>query len=100
MAYKSDKPRKRSLEPNIDQHFPKIKNIFSGRSTSAKEESYAGDKSIKFEDSLCIQIHKIEIQDEEHNRYFNSNWHGKIVYNLGIYYPEDFAHSFVANPEQ
>jgi hypothetical protein len=100
MAYKSEKPRKRSLEPNIDQHFSKIKNIFSGRSTSAKEESYAGDKSIKFEDSLCIQIHKIEIQDEENNRYFNSNWHGKIVYNLGLYYPDDFAHSFVANPEQ
>ena len=99
MAFQLENPRKRSLLPKEDQHFPKLNNIFSGRSTTEKDESYKGDKSIKFDDSLCIQIHKIQVQDDECNQYFNSNWHDKIIYNLGIYYPDDFVNSFVVNTE-
>ncbi len=99
MAYQLESPRKRRLLPIKDQHFPILSNIFSGRSTSANIDSYQGDKSIKFEDSLCIQIHKIRVQDEENKGFFNSNWNDKIIYNLGIYYPEDFVHSFIVNSE-
>lgn len=66
----------------------KLNNIFSGRSTSGKEV-YPGDKGIRFEDSLCVQIHKIKVK---HN---SMQWDKKVLYTLGIYYPEDFAHSFV-----
>lgn len=66
----------------------KLNNIFSGRSTSGKEV-YPGDRGIRFEDSLCIQIHKIKV------KHTSMQWDKKILYTLGIYYPEDFAHSFV-----
>ena len=66
----------------------KLSNIFSGRSTSGKDV-YPGDKGIRFEDSLCIQIHKIKV------KHTSMLWDKKVLYTLGIYYPEDFAHSFV-----
>lgn len=66
----------------------KLNNIFSGRSTSGTEV-YPGDKGIRFEDSLCIQIHKIKI------KHSSMQWDKKVLYTLGIYYPENFAHSFV-----
>lgn len=68
----------------------KLSNIFSGRSTSGSE-IYPGDKGIYKEDSLCIQIHKIKVKDDS----TSVKWGGRILYTLGIYYPEDFAHSFV-----
>ena len=68
----------------------KLSNIFSGRSTSGTQV-YPGDRGIKFEDSLCIQIHKIKIKDSS----TSVKWGGKVLYTLGIYYPESFAHSFI-----
>lgn len=68
----------------------KLNNIFSGRSTSGKEV-YPGDKAIRFEDSLCIQIHKIKIKQDS----LSVKWGNRVLYTLGIYYPEDFAHSFI-----
>lgn len=66
----------------------KLNNIFSGRSTSGKDV-YPGDKGIRFEDSLCIQIHKIKV------KHTSMQWDKKVLYTLGIYYPEGFVHSFV-----
>ncbi|ARV14965.1 Z1 domain-containing protein [Polaribacter sp. SA4-12] len=85
MAYSVTKVRRRSL---IDRdHNLKINNIFSGRSTSGVE-IYPGDKGIKFEDSICIQIHKIKIKHD------SLQWDNKLVHTLGLYYPEEFSHSF------
>ena len=78
--------RERSLD--MESGKMKISNIFSGRSTSGSE-TYPGDKGIKFEDSLCVQIHKVKLKHD------SMLWANKVVYTLGIYYPEDFAHSFV-----
>lgn len=86
MAFAVKQGRERRLE--LENGRLKINNIFSGRSTSGVDK-YPGDKAIKFEDSLCIQIHKIKIKHQ------SMLWDNKIVYTLGIYYPEDFAHSFV-----
>ena len=69
----------------------KINNIFSGPDPKGFEV-YPGDKGIKFEDSLCIQIHKIRIKGDT----LSVKWGGQVLYTLGIYYPEDFAHSFVS----
>ncbi len=66
----------------------KLSNIFSGRSTSGSQV-YPGDKGIRFEDSLCIQIHKIKL------KHSSIQWDKKVLYTLGIYYPENFAHSFI-----
>ena len=68
----------------------KINNIFSGPDPKGFEV-YPGDKGIKFEDSLCIQIHKIRIKGDT----LSVKWGGQVLYTLGIYYPENFAHSFV-----
>ena len=80
--------RERSLVKEGDKL--KINNIFSGRSTSGSM-TYPGDKEIRMEDSLCIQIHKIKIKGDT----LSVKWGGQVLYTLGIYYPETFAHSFV-----
>jgi len=86
MAFAVHGGRERTL--NTEDGKMKINNIFSGRSTTGND-TYPGDKGIKFDDSICIQIHKIKLK---HNSML---WDKKLVYTLGIYYPEDFAHSFV-----
>jgi Z1 domain len=86
MAFEVDKGRERSLITENDKM--KINELFSGRSTSGVDK-YPGDKGVKFEDSICIQIHKIKL------KHSSIQWGNKLVYTLGIYYPEDFAHSFV-----
>lgn len=86
MSYSNTRGRERKLE--TDNGRLKFSNIFSGRST-AGEENYPGDKAIRFEDSLCIQIHRIKVKSDA------SRWANKIVYTLGIYYPDTFVHSFV-----
>ncbi|HAN79598.1 MAG TPA: endonuclease, partial [Bacteroidales bacterium] len=86
MSYAVVYGRERSLA--TENGVLKISNIFSGRSTTGSE-TYPGDKGIRFEDSLCIQIHKIKL------KHSSMQWGNKVLYTLGIYYPEDFAHSFV-----
>jgi hypothetical protein len=86
MSYAVTNGRERSLDTEKD--VLKISNIFSGRSTSGSQ-TYPGDKGIRFEDSFCIQIHKIKL------KHSSMQWGNKVLYTLGIYYPEDFAHSFV-----
>jgi hypothetical protein len=87
MSYGVINGRERSLDTEADSY--KISNIFSGRSTSGSQ-IYPGDKGIRFEDSLCIQIHKVRL------KHSTMKWDKKVVYTLGIYYPADFAHSFIA----
>ena len=86
MSYAVVNGRERSLD--TENEILKISNIFSGRSISGSQ-TYPGDKGIRFEDSLCIQIHKIKL------KHSSMQWDNKVIYTLGIYYPEDFAHSFV-----
>ena len=86
MSYGIIEGRERSLENEGGKM--KINNIFSGRSLTGSE-TYPGDKGICFPDSLCIQIHKVKLK---HN---TAAWYKKMIYTLGIYYPEGFAHTFV-----
>jgi hypothetical protein len=89
MAYKVKDGRERSLVKDKSQF--KINNIFSGRSTTGSQV-YPGDKGAYFSDSLCIQIHKVKL------KYDSLEWQNKVVYTLGVYYPEGIAHSFVGTP--
>lgn len=86
MAYARTEGRERTLiEENGNI---KISNIFSGRSTSGSVV-YPGDKFFKTEEFFSIQIHKIKLK---HN---TRKWDSQVIYTLGIYYPENFEHSFV-----
>ena len=79
MAYDGE-----ARERAFDEQTMKLKNLHSGHSPSG-QEIYPGDAKIRFEDSICIQIHKVKLK-------CNSNyWNGKVAYTLAIYYPEDFA---------
>ena len=68
----------------------KLNNIFAGPSNSGSIP-YPGDRQIRKEDSICIQIHHIKIKDDS----LSIKWGSKNLYTLGIYYPVNFVHSFV-----
>lgn len=59
-----------------------------GRSNDGGD-SYPGDKGIRMEDSLCIQIHKVKLKHK------SVKWRGKQLYTLGIYYPEAISHTLI-----
>ncbi|MCC8087738.1 MAG: Z1 domain-containing protein [Rikenellaceae bacterium] len=85
MAFESEY-RKRSFNPET----MKVKELFSGRS-SRGDEVYPGDRMIKKEDAVCIQLHKVKLDCQEINK-----WVNKVAYTMAIYYPENFAISYVA----
>lgn len=80
MAYESDY-RERSFDPIT----MKINQLFTGRSLSGTQV-YPGDREIKQEDTICIQLHKIKLKCNQTNRHV-----GKVIYTIAIYYPQDFA---------
>lgn len=76
--------RKRDFNPETQ----KLTELFSGRSTSGTS-IYPGDREIKFEDSITIQIHKVQLKCD------STLWAGKEAYTLAIHYPEDFAVNYI-----
>jgi hypothetical protein len=83
MAYADD-----ARERAFDEQAMKLSNLHSGRSTSGTEV-YPGDAKVCFEDSICIQIHKVKLKCD------SIRWGGKVAYTLAIYYPNDFAIDYV-----
>lgn len=86
MAYAGE-ARERAFDENTER----LKELHSGRSGSNTKNPYPGDSKVMFEDSICIQIHKVKLKSE------SMKWNGKEAYTLAIYYPEDFAVDYVAN---
>lgn len=84
MAYKGE-PRKRSFDVQTEKIDTEL---FSGHSPSGKN-IYPGDKEIRFENSICIQIHNIELNCD------SKKWNGRTAYTLAVYYPEEFAINYV-----
>lgn len=85
MAYAGE-PRVR----DFNEETMKLNNVHSGPSKKG-EGIYPGDINIRFEDSICIQIHKVNLKSD------SVQWGGKVAYTLAIYYPEDFAINYVAD---
>lgn len=79
--------RERTVNPKT----LKLSQLFSGRDKEG-EDVYPGDRQIKREDAVCIQIHKVKLNCKAINK-----WVGKIAYTLAIYYPENFAISYVTS---
>lgn len=86
MAYESDY-RERNFNPST----LKIDQLFTGRSTTGSEV-YPGDREIKLEDTICIQLHKVKLKCHQTNKFV-----GKIIYTLAIYYPENFATGYISS---
>jgi hypothetical protein len=86
MAYNVTEGRERELKEKNNHLW--INNIFMGRSND-DGVTYPGDKAIRMQDSLCIQIHKIRLKHR------SVKWDGKQLYNLGIYYPEHISHTLI-----
>lgn len=84
MAYGVDSLQERKLNPD-----GKPNNLQMGH---AKNGSYPGDREIKFEDSICVQIYHIELKDS----LLRAEFHKKDLYNLAIYYPQSLGTSFVS----
>ena len=105
MGYKSSESRKRYLQ--IEGENIVLNNIFSGEDLKAEREKnpknyYPGDKAFKFDDSICIQIHKIEPTLERlPSKKDKDLWASKIgkqkfMYTIAIYYPEKMSIGFNA----
>lgn len=75
-------------ERTFDYNTLRVNNLHSGRSQSTNG-IYPGDIAIKFEDSICIQIHKVKLKCD------STSWAGREAYTLAIYYPEDFAINYI-----
>lgn len=87
MAYKGE-PRVRAF----NEKNQRLVNLHSGRSTNGVKV-YPGDAAIKFDDSICIQIHKVKLKCD------SVQWGGQIAYTLAIYYPSEFAINYVETEE-
>jgi hypothetical protein len=86
MAYDVKNGKERELL-DIHQHFV-INNIFMGPSNDGGSK-YPGDKGVRYEDSLCIQIHKIQLKHK------SSKLDKTQLYTLGIYYPDQISHTLI-----
>jgi len=89
MAYESDY-RVRSFNPST----LKIDQLFTGRSTTSRQV-YPGDRDVKLDDTICIQLHKVKLKCQQTNKFV-----GKIIYTIAIYYPADFATGYVSSEPQ
>lgn len=84
MAYESE-----YRERTFDLKSLKISQLFTGCSLGGVDV-YPGDREIKKDDAICIQLHKVKLKHSGINKYV-----GKIIYTIAIYYPENFASSYV-----
>ena len=84
MAFGVDSLPERKLNPD-----GKPNNLQMGRAANG---SYPGDREIKFEDSMCVQVFHIKLKDEQ----LRAEFHNKDLYNLAIYYPQSLSTSFIA----
>jgi hypothetical protein len=85
MAYESE-----YRDRSFDTSTLKIKQHFSGPDARGNN-IYPGDRAIKTEDTICIQLHKVKLKCDQTNKLVN-----KIIYTLAIYYPPDFATSYIS----
>lgn len=84
MAYKNTVGRERTFYS--DKKI--INNVHAGHDPKGSH-IYPGDSEIKFEDAICIQLHKIKLKSTDYK------WKGRMAYTLAIYYPKNFAISYV-----
>lgn len=88
MMAKSPKPRMRSLDPS-----GKIKNLFQG---SNKKTGYDGDRLVRAEDRVTIQIHRLELRgDDSTDEGEAADLFASDVPVLAVWVPERFDTSVI-----
>jgi hypothetical protein len=78
-------------ERTFDASTLKIKQHFSGPAERGKDV-YPGDREIKSEETICIQLHKVKLKCDQTNRLVN-----KVIYTIAIYYPLNFASGYISS---
>lgn len=79
-----------SRERTFDPSTLKISQLFSGPDPKGIDK-YPGDRAIRLEDTICIQIHKIKLKCNDINKYV-----GKTINTIAIYYPQNFATGYIS----
>ena len=80
-------------ERKLDGDVPN--NLQEGRAANG---SYPGDKAVKIEDTICIQLHHILIKNKD----ISSVKYSDVtdLYNIAIYYPEGIGEDYISLDEE
>lgn len=78
-----------------------IKQLFQGKNPKTGEVIYPGDREIKNENSITIQIHCLHLKDTEGNNIVDEN--GNALYEdvptIAIWFPENIGKDIVRQPD-
>jgi hypothetical protein len=78
-----------------------IKQLFQGKNPKTGEVIYPGDREIKNENLVTIQIHRLHLKDTEGNNIIDEN--GNILFEdvptIAIWFPENIGKDIVRQPD-
>ena len=78
-----------------------IKQLFQGKNPKTGEVIYPGDREIRNENVLSIQIHRLHLKDTEGNNIVDEN--GNILFedvpSIAIWFPENIGKDIVRQPD-
>ena len=80
-------------ERKLDGDIPN--NLQEGRAANG---SYPGDKAVKTDDTICVQLHHILIKNKD----ISSVKYRDVtdLYNIAIYYPEKIGEDYISLDEE
>lgn len=78
-----------------------IRQLFQGKNPKTGEVIYPGDREIKNEDMVTIQIHRLHLTDTEGNNLLDEN--GSTLYEdvptIAIWFPENIGKDIIRQPD-
>lgn len=78
-----------------------IKQLFQGKNPKSGEVIYPGDREIKNENLVTIQIHRLHLNDADGNNIIDEN--GSILYDdvptIAIWFPENIGKDIIRQPD-
>lgn len=78
-----------------------IKQLFQGKNPKSGEVIYPGDREIKNENLVTIQIHRLHLSDADGNNILDEN--GNILYDdvptIAIWFPENIGKDIIRQPD-
>lgn len=78
-----------------------IQKLFQGKNPKAGEVIYLGDREIKNENLVTIQLHRLHLKDTDGNNIIDEN--GNILYEdvstIAIWFPENIGKDIIRQPD-
>lgn len=78
-----------------------IKQLFQGKNPKSGEVIYPGDREIKNENVVTVQIHRLHLKDADGNNIVDEN--GNILYEdvptIAIWFPENIGKDIIRQPD-